>query len=140
MTKKALVSTTEIKYTGYRIPQVVNSQSETFEVSPEMFWADCADNVVADQFWYNPDNQQIEENLPPAPPTAEYNKNYAIQLLQETDWTTIADISDPNLSNPYLSNAKEFIDYRNIVRPYTINPVEGIINWPAQPEPIWVTV
>lgn len=140
MTKKALVSTTEIRYTGYRITQVVNSQSETFEVSPEMFWADCADNVVADQFWYNPGNQQIEENLPPALPTAEFNKNHATELLQETDWTTIADLSDPNLSNPYLSNAKEFIDYRNIIRPYAINPVAGIINWPTQPEPIWVTV
>lgn len=140
MTKKALVSTTEIRYTGYRIAQVVNSQAETFTVSTEMFWADCADNVVADEFWYNPDNQQIEANLPPAPPTAEFNKNRATELLQETDWTTIADLSDPNLSNPYLSNAKEFIDYRNIIRPYAINPVAGIINWPVQPQAVWVTV
>jgi hypothetical protein len=140
MAKKALISTAEPRYTGYRIAQVVNSQSETFEVSPEMFWVDCADDVVADQFWYNPDNQQIEVNLPEAPPTAEYNKNVAVTLLQETDWATIADLSDPNLSNPYLSNAQEFIDYRNIIRPYAINPVAGVINWPIQPQAVWVTV
>lgn len=135
--KEALISPIEPRETGYRVAQVVD-QYQTFEVGQPLFWVECADNVVADQFWYNPQTQTIEPN-PPHIPTAEENKQTAIVLLQDTDWTTIADVSDPNLSNPYLSNAKEFIDYRNLIRPYAINPVSGIINWPTQPEPVWET-
>jgi hypothetical protein len=137
MTKKALISTFEPRYTGYRVAQVVDSEADTFEVSLALFWVDCADNVLPDAFWYNPDNQQIEPNPPPAPPTAEENSNYAITLLQETDWTTIPDVADPAISNPYLTNQQAYFDYRNIVRGYTINPVAGNINWPIQPTPIW---
>jgi hypothetical protein len=137
MTKEALISPTEPRETGYRVAQVVE-QYQTFEVGQLLFWVECADDVIADQFWYNPNTQAITP-IPPYIPSAEDNKQTAVQLLQETDWTTIADASDPNLSNPYLSNAKEFIDYRNIIRPYTINPVAGIIEWPTQPEPIWIT-
>jgi len=137
MTKQALISTNEPRYTGYRVAQVVDSKADTFEVADSLFWADCADNVVADQFWYNPDNQQIEPNLLPSPPTTEENKNTAINLLQETDWTTIPDVADPAISNPYLANQQAYFDYRNIVRPYAINPVAGNINWPTQPTPIW---
>lgn len=137
MAKQALISTIEPRYTGYRVAQVVDSKADTFEVANTLFWADCADNVVADEFWYNPDNQQIEPSLPPTPPTAEENKNYAIQLLSETDWATIPDVADPAISNPYLTNQQAYFDYRNIVRPYTINPIAGNINWPTQPTPIW---
>ena len=137
MAKEALISPTEPRETGYRVAQVVD-QYQTFEVVHPLFWVECADNVVADQFWYNPNTQAIAP-IPPHIPTAQENKQEAITLLEETDWTTIADLSDPNLSNPYLSNAKEFIDYRNIIRPYAINPVAGNINWPSQPEPIWIT-
>ena len=63
MTKQALISTVEPRYTGYRVAQVVASKADTFEVGEGLFWADCADDVVADQFWYNPDNQLIEPNL-----------------------------------------------------------------------------
>jgi hypothetical protein len=135
--KQALISTIEPRYTGYRVAQVVDSKADTFEVADTLFWADCADDVVADQFWYNPDNQQIEPNLPPSPPTAEENKNTAIGLLQETDWATIPDVADSAISNPYLTNQQAYFDYRNLVRPYTINPVAGNINWPTQPTPIW---
>jgi hypothetical protein len=137
MSKKALISTTEPRYTGYRVAEVVNSQADTFEVASSLFWADCADNVVADKFWYNPDNQLIEPSLPPPPPSAEENKQTAIGLLNETDWTTIPDVADPTISNPYLTNQQAYFDYRNIVRGYAINPVEGDINWPTQPTPIW---
>jgi hypothetical protein len=139
MAKQALISTIEPRYTGYRVAQVVDSKADTFEVANTLFWADCAENVVADQFWYNPDNQQIEPNpiVPPPTPTAEENKNYAIELLSETDWATIPDVADPAISNPYLTNQQAYFDYRNLVRPYTINPVAGNINWPTQPTPIW---
>lgn len=140
MAKQALISTVEPRNTGYRVAQVVNSKAETFEVTDSLFWADCADDVVADHFWYNPDNQLIEPYIPPPPPpsTAEENKQTAIGFLQETDWTTIPDVADPAISNPYLANQQAFFDYRNLVRPYAINPVAGNINWPTQPTPIWL--
>ena len=137
MAKQALISTVEPRYTGYRVAQVVDSKADTFEVADTLFWADCADDVVADQFWYNPDNQLIEPNLPPPPPSAEDNKQTAIGLLNQTDWATIPDVADPAISNPYLTNQQAYFDYRNIVRGYTINPVAGNINWPTQPTPIW---
>jgi hypothetical protein len=135
--KEALISSSEKCFNGYRVAEVVD-QHKTFEVGQSMFWVECADDVVADAFWYDPNTQTIKPNLPYIP-TAEENKQTAIGFLQDTDWTTIADVSDPNLSNPYLSNAKEFINYRNLIRPYTINPVAGNINWATKPEPIWIT-
>lgn len=138
MAKQALISTIEPRYTGFRVAQVVNSKADTFVVDNTLFWADCADDVVADQFWYNPDNQLIEPNLyPPAPPSAEENKNTAVGLLQETDWASIPDIINPNINNPYLTNQQAYLDYRNTVRGYAVNPVAGYINWPTQPESTW---
>jgi hypothetical protein len=78
--------------------------------------------------------------VPPQPPTAEQNKQTATNKLQNTDWTTIPDVADPAKSNPYLSNAQEFITYRNAVRQYAVYPVAGDINWPAVPQEVWATV
>lgn len=78
--------------------------------------------------------------VPPSPPTAEENKQTAISLLQQTDWTTIPDVSDPTKSNPYLSNVNDFVTYRNAVRQYAINPVAGNITWPTLPQEVWTTV
>jgi hypothetical protein len=77
---------------------------------------------------------------PPPPPTAEANKQWASELLYQTDWTTIPDVSDPTKSNPYLGNVDEFITYRNYVRQYAINPVAGNIDWGTVPTAVWVTV
>ena len=136
MAKKALISTVEPRESGYRVAQV-EPDGQTFEVGAPLFWTPCADDVVADQFWYNPDIQLVIPNPPPPPPTAEDNKQTAIGLLSATDWATIPDVADPAISNPYLTNQQAYFDYRNIVRGYTINPVAGNINWPIQPEPIW---
>jgi hypothetical protein len=133
--KEALISPNEPRETGYRVAQVVD-QYQTFEVGQPLFWVECADDVVADQFWYNPDNQLIIPS-PPYISTAEENKQTAIELLQKTDWATIPDVADPTISNPYLTNQQAYFDYRNIVRGYTINPVAGNIEWPTQPTPIW---
>lgn len=63
--KKALISTTEPRETGYRVAQV---SDQTFEVYKTLFWVDCADDIVADQFWYDPSNQTIKPvPLPPEP-------------------------------------------------------------------------
>jgi hypothetical protein len=80
-----------------------------------------------------------EANQPPGPPTAEQNKADAVVKLQATDWTTIPDVADPAKSNPYLSNAQEFITYRNVVRQYAVYPVAGNINWPTVPQEVWAT-
>jgi len=133
--KNALISPNELKQTGYRVAQVV-PDGQTFEVSSPLFWASCEDNVVADQFWYDPSDDTIKPN-PVHTSTVEENKQTAIKLLQETDWATISDVADPTISNPYLTNQQAYYDYRNIVRGYTINPVEGNIDWPIKPEPIW---
>jgi hypothetical protein len=68
---------------------------------------------------------------------AQANKQKAKDLLAQTDWTTIPDVADPALSNPYLTNQAEFITYRNQVRPIAINPVAGNLTWPTQPTPSW---
>jgi hypothetical protein len=55
---KALISPNESKETGYRVAEVsVNG----FDVAQPLFWVDCADNVVADQFWYDPVDQTIKQ-------------------------------------------------------------------------------
>jgi len=78
--------------------------------------------------------------VPPAPPTALQNKLTAVNKLQDTDWATIPDVADPAKSNPYLSNAADFVTYRNAVRQYAINPVAGNIDWPVVPQEVWATV
>ena len=57
MSKQALISPNEPRETGYRVAQV---ESPTFEVGAPLFWTSCADNVVADQFWYDPSDQLIK--------------------------------------------------------------------------------
>lgn len=46
-----------------RIAEVCDQQ---FEVAYPMFWIDCEDNIVADQYWYNIETSQIlpVENVP----------------------------------------------------------------------------
>jgi hypothetical protein len=57
---KALISSMEPRETGYRVAQVVTDNA-TFPVAePELFWTSCADDVVQDQFWYDPSDQTIK--------------------------------------------------------------------------------
>lgn len=62
---KALISPIEPKETGYRVAQVENQE---FEVAEPLFWVSCANDVVADQFWYDPTDQTIKPiHVPDAP-------------------------------------------------------------------------
>jgi hypothetical protein len=81
----------------------------------------------------------IAEYVLPAPyvPSAEANKQTASKLLSQTDWTTIADVADPALSNPYLMNQAEFFAYRSALRQIAVHPADGNIDWPAQPTAVW---
>ena len=135
---KALISPSEAFYEGLRIAQV-EPEKAIFTVSEPLFWVDCPDNCNPSDWFYNSTNGDC---LPvPIPvPTAEQNKENAVLLLQQTDWTTIADVSNPALSNPYLANQNEFIAYRNAVRQYAVYPVEGTIDWPVIPQEVWTKV
>lgn len=107
------------------------------------FWDQQNQNITELPSWVNCClTKWTEANtpVPPSPPTAEENKATAVSLLQQTDWTTIPDVSDPTKSNPYLSNANDFVVYRNAVRQYAINPVAGNITWPTLPQEVWTSV
>ena len=61
MAKQALISPNEPRESGYRVAQV-EPDGQTFEVGAPLFWTPCADDVVADQFWYDPADQLIKAN------------------------------------------------------------------------------
>lgn len=73
----------------------------------------------------------------PKPISAADNATRANQILSETDWTSIPAISDPNQSNPYLTNQPAWLYYRSKIRDIAIAPSEGEIDWPVQPEEKW---
>ena len=56
---KALISTDEPRQSGYRVAEVVDDNLE-FEVAQPLFWVDCADDVKADQFWFDPTDNTIK--------------------------------------------------------------------------------
>ena len=59
MAKRALISPNEPRENGYRVAQVVND-GQTFEIAQPLFWTLCANDVVADQFWYDPTDELIK--------------------------------------------------------------------------------
>lgn len=59
MEMKALISTIEPVQAGYRVAQVEQNEN-VFPVAEGLFWVDCADDVVADQFWYDPADETIK--------------------------------------------------------------------------------
>jgi len=60
--KKALISPNEPRETGYRVAQV-EPENKIFEVGSPLFWTECNDNVLADQFWYDPSDKLIKQFL-----------------------------------------------------------------------------
>ena len=76
----------------------------------------------------------------PQPPTPEENKNKAVLLLSETDWTALPEVSDPLLSNPYLGNFAAFNTYRNDLRKIAVSPRFGEMVWPVKPEEEWILI
>lgn len=67
---------------------------------------------------------------------AQQNKTKAVDILNSTDWTSIADVADPEKSNPYLMNQAEFIAYRSTVRNIAVNPTFDAV-FPTQPQEVW---
>lgn len=109
---------------------VDENNTPAWVVAPEYIESDVA--KIGDTY----ENGQFISPAP-IPPTAEQNKARAVKLLQETDWTTVADVGNPELSNPYLINQAEFISWRSQVRAVAVNPVEGFDVIPVKPQEQW---
>lgn len=68
--KYALISPNESVYSydgtflGERVADV---KKTSFDIAPPLFWVECADDVVADQFYYSDGNIL---SVPVQPPTA----------------------------------------------------------------------
>lgn len=56
---KALISSIEPVQSGYRVAQV-EQDANIFPVAEGLFWAPCSEDVVADQFWYDPADEAIK--------------------------------------------------------------------------------
>jgi hypothetical protein len=69
----------------------------------------------------------------------EENKGIAKFLIQNIDWVFTNDIDNPDVSSPYLLNKNDFINYRNIIRQFILNPQEGEIDFMEKPKAIWST-
>lgn len=63
-------------------------------------------------------------------------KQQASGLLASTDWTSIADVANPAVSNPYLMNQSAFLAYRSQVRALAVNPVVDPV-FPPVPTAQW---
>jgi len=62
---KALISKKETVETGYRVAQV-EPDDNIFPLAIDMFWADCPDTIIADMYWYDPENESFVEVIIPA--------------------------------------------------------------------------
>ena len=84
---------------------------------------------------YTPEQQAYYDNQ-----RKQANKQQAINLLSQTDWTAIPSVADPAQSNPYLANQAAFLEYSNQVRVISINPTGVVESWPVEPDEVWETV
>lgn len=91
--------------------------------------------------WYSNTPKPTEQELdalwiPTQEFVAKQNcKKQASELLYETDWTTIADVANPE-NSPYLTNQAEFISWRNQIRQLAVNPVVNPV-FPPTPQATW---
>lgn len=73
--KQALISPEEkaYKYDGTLLgDRVAETTTSPFEVAPPLFWTACADNVVADQWYYDPNTYTIDPiPVKPVPPVTD---------------------------------------------------------------------
>jgi len=60
-------------------------------------------------------------------------KSQAVVLLSNTDWSTLTDVTT---GSPKLENQDDFIQYREIIREFAINPVADPV-WPTIPIEQW---
>ena len=63
----------------------------------------------------------------------QFNKQQAMSLLSQTDWTTMADITT---GTHKLTNQADFIAYRDQIRIIAVNPTANV-TWPTMPTEQW---
>ena len=97
--KKALINPIDL-IDGY--PSVVSVNDIEFECVPDYYWVDCNDDVITGMYYKDGMfySQPIPEASAPVPPTADENKQRAIQRLKNTDWIEIPSVSDQSVT-PY---------------------------------------
>ena len=59
MQMKALISSVEPVLSGYRVAQV-EQNANIFPVADGLFWVSCSNDVIADQFWFDPSDETIK--------------------------------------------------------------------------------
>ena len=77
---KALISILEPRENGYRIAEVV-ADSDVFDVAPDLFWVDCSNQIVKDEYWYDPSDETIKAI--PAPVVSELTRPKSLDELVE---------------------------------------------------------
>lgn len=107
----------------------------------------CQPDGALDQIVYwntqalgpQPTQQQLDEAYPiwEGQQIQAQNKQQASALLSATDWTTIPDVADPAVSDPYLMNQAEYAAYRSQVRAIAVNPPTTPAVFPTQPTSQW---
>jgi hypothetical protein len=60
---KALISTVEIRESGYRVAEV-KPDDGIFPTYEDFFWVDCPNDLKADEKWYDPSDKQFKNFLP----------------------------------------------------------------------------
>lgn len=100
--KHALISPNELVYSYGGVflgKRVAETAAAPFEVAPPMFWVECADNVVADAWYYNSATSQIVQ-IPEAPAiTASFNPNPTLVNLQTTLTWSVTSATNVKLSS-----------------------------------------
>lgn len=79
--KYALISPTEKTGQGLRIAEVVNNP---FEIAKPLFFTECDDSIIADQYYYTETGKFIKVPVPtPAIPTVVSMRQARLALLQK---------------------------------------------------------
>ena len=116
---------------------VINTTVADDAFAQEQGWILCPEEVGIG--WSYVNGQFVAPVIPtPIPEEIQaQNKAQATSLLSATDWTAIASVADPSLSNPYLTNQAEFLAYRSAVRAIGVNPPTTAPVFPKVPTATW---
>lgn len=78
--KKALISPNEKVFNSDGVEigkRVAETVAQDFPIAPPLFWVDCADDVEADVYYYDPATQEIK--LTPVPPVVDSVQQPSVQ-------------------------------------------------------------
>ena len=120
-----------ISLRDYRVIQV---EELPFDTNWTYLWAPCNDRSCIGK-WF--DNGEFVDYIPPSNYIS-LVKAKVKKALEETDWTTCADVTNTSIP-PYLMNPEVFIEYRNQLRYFLFNPTDPLSDWPVKPVEQWNT-